>query len=157
MTVKSCFLFFLSVFFPVFVLANGLSFKCAEIGKPDDNLKLVYSNSVLETDWYEADSDSVSFGGVVSNKINYLFWHRQYYAKIVAIYGSDSINETLRYLRKKYGHPFQSKNRIYGWIADDKIILSRRFSLHLGQVEIYCRDLYEKKHNLNDLENGARP
>jgi len=149
---------FLLFFFPFSVFAEPTNFKCGESAKNTNNLNLAYTNITLNVEWYEPiDEEPSTIESVSSYKINYLFWNKKYYAKIISLLGASDINESLRYLRSTYGSPFRSKNNIYGWINDSQIILSRRFSLNLGQIEFYCKELYLEKFDIKELQNGAKP
>lgn len=118
--------------------------KCHQHISTQPKLKLVYTNVSLFFYWYRCDNASIKFGDVKSDLVNYLFMSKWFFGKVVAIYGSEDINEVLRFLQKEHGGPFRIKNRTYTWLTNDKVIFVKRFSLHLAQVEILCRELYAK-------------
>ena len=138
----------LLIVFPSFGVADLTSLKCEQKIDDFDNLELAYTNITLDIKWYQADSDPTIDGKVVSGNVNLLFWNKLYYGKVISLYGTDAINNVLRHLQKENGNPIQrDRERVYQWITEDKIILIKRFSLHLGQVEAYCKELYEKRYD----------
>lgn len=132
---------------PLISQADDTQFFCGDKYIEKANLKLVYINTTFDVNWYELNKDSFQFGKYTSNRINYLFVKDEYYAKVISILGSDNITEVLRYLNSNLGSPYRNDKKVFGWMKGDTIILHRRFSLHLSQVEIYCIDMYLKKYD----------
>lgn len=128
-------------------------------------MQLEYIDRTLSLKWYKIDNATATFGDIESNVVNYLFWDDKFYGKVCAIIGKDNINEILRYFKKEveriyadkpegavFKEPTKGKDGSYVYIEPDRIIIVRRFSVHLGQVEILCRELFEKRTGMIEEE-----
>ena len=142
---------------PLISQADEKQFICGNKYTEKTNLKLVYTNTIFDINWYELDRDSFQFEKYTSNRINYLFLKDKYYAKVISIFGSENITEVLRYLNSNFGSPYRNDKKVFGWMKGDTIILHRRFSLHLSQVEIYCIDMYLKRYdkNIDEIQDDS--
>lgn len=120
-------------------------FECGHEVKNYDNLKLAYINATFNTEWYELKSYSERIGEITAKKVNFIFWNKKYMGRVIPLFGSDQINYALRHFKKIYGDSHKNiQEKYYLWMTADEIINVRRFSLQLGQIEIYCRQYFEE-------------
>ena len=120
-------------------------------------MELEHIDRTLAFKWYKIDGAKAKFGNVESEVVNYVFLQDKFYGKVCAIVGKDNINELLRYFSKEleriyeeqaemevFKQPVELRDRSYAFIKPDEVIIVKRFSVHLGEVQIICRDLFEK-------------
>lgn len=134
---------------------NGI--KCGTNISELKHLEVEYITTTFETKWYKDKKNETKFGTVEPATSNYIFCRDEYYGKVYSIVGKDNINEVLRYFikeiehiyekipdKKIFAHPIKRKDGSFVFLEPEKAIIVRRFSLHLGQVSVLCRDLWEK-------------
>lgn len=94
---------------------------------------------------YEQDGDHVSFGPLESDLVTYVAWKGTYYGTIIPICGEDMFHAVLRSFENttRYGHPISNNTtRTIVWLSDSFVFRLTRFSYHLGQLEIFCRERF---------------
>lgn len=47
-----------------------------------------------------------------------------------------------------FEHPIGGKDGSWVFVEPDQVIIYKRFSVHLGQIHILCRDMWEKAMDL---------
>ena len=79
-----------------------------------------------------------------------LIWKDKFLGIAIDIYKKDDYNELIRYFEKKYRTTIRSdKNKKLIWITDNEVIIVNRFTTHLAQVQILCKELYDNMKGLN--------
>jgi hypothetical protein len=133
------------------------NFACGQPAPAAAGLQLEYTDIPRLLSWYRGANQRQDFGGVISDRVSYLFLNGQFYGKLCPIVGQDHINAVLRFFRQElerihaekpdagaFRHPIERRDDSWVFVEPDVIVIVRRFSVHLGQVEILCRDLYER-------------
>ena len=121
------------------------------------HFSMEFGDPSLTLRYYKIDGAVARFGDVETDIVNYLFWNNKFYGKICAIIGNENINEILRYFTREietlyanqpdnsiFIQPIKRKDGSWLFIEPTKVIIVHRYSVHLGQVEILCKDLWEK-------------
>lgn len=121
-------------------------------------LQLEYTDIPRLLTWFTAPDPRQDLGGVISGHVSYLFWDGRFYGKVCPIVGQHQINAVLRFFRQElkriytgqpeagaFRHPVERRDDAWVFIQPELIVIVRRFSVHLGQVEILCRDAYERR------------
>ena len=94
---------------------------------------------------YERKSDYASFGPLESNLVTYVAWRNTYYGTIIPICGEDVFHAVMRSFENSalYGQPISNnKTRTIVWLSDPFVFRLTRFSYHLGQLEVLCRERF---------------
>lgn len=131
-----------SIFTPAYASDSYIGdLKCRQNVNSIDGLILEYMNPTMSMQWHKIDDEDYEIFNVKFAHGNYVFRGPATFAKVATVQGKDKIHHLLRSFQKKYG----SLERVKGehsciWETEERTILLRRFSVHLGQVEIYCRD-----------------
>jgi hypothetical protein len=143
--------------------------KCSQDISTIKYLELEYIDRSMTMKWYKIDNTRAKFGNVESDIISYIFWDNKFYGKECSIIGKDAINMVLRFFKEQveasyedkpelqvFAHPIQRKDGSWVFLKADEVIIIRRFSVHLGQVQILCRKLWENITGLSDLHNQRK-
>lgn len=97
---------------------------------------------------YRKETDQITIGEVTFSGISYLFLHNKFYGIAIDIISEDDFNKTIRYLGNKYGSVYRYKEKKESWwFTADEVIIVKRFSTHLAQLQIFCRKMFA-------IENG---
>ncbi len=128
-------------------------------------LELDHIGLTLAKEWYKKENETEVFGNVKSDIVNYLFLKKKFFGKVYAIIGKENINEILRYFTKEVEHIYANdeENRVFSkpierrdgawiFIEPEKIIIFKRYTVHLGQLEILCRSKYEEISGVGKFE-----
>ena len=129
-------------------------------GQTIDTLKdieIEYIDPTFTYEWCVVPNPKGSFRDVEVAKESYLFLHKKFYGKILAITGNDDLNQILRRLRSDltgkyennttapiFANPINRKEGSWVFIEPDQVIIYKRYSVHLGEIEILCRKMWEE-------------
>jgi hypothetical protein len=125
--------------------------KCSQNVSEVDGLILDATKGAnFEKKEYRIKNDFIQIGEVKSNLISYLFWNDRFLGIAIDIFKKDDYNKIIRHFNQKYGPVIRSdKNKSLIWLTDDAIIIVNRFSTHLAQAQVLCRELYNEMHGLD--------
>ncbi len=124
-------------------------FQCSQAISEMAGLKLDMADSTFTKKEYRREGDNIKLGPVVSNYVSYLSLDDKFYGISVDIIGKENINAVWRWLAGVYGPVIRSdRNRKSIFYNDNIVIIATRFSTHLGQVRIFCKDMYVTAHDL---------
>jgi len=131
--------------------------------------ELEYANPTFAVKWYKIGDTKQKFGTIESNIVNYLFLEGKFYGKVFGIIGKDNINGILRFFKEELKRVYEAENsskifvdpirrRDGSWLymKPNQVVIVSRFSLHLGQVQILCREAWENytgNFQENDVKN----
>lgn len=125
----------------------------------------IHSNLVTQQNWYEVDGTKFKISEVESDVVAFKFWGSSFYGIEIGITGKDKINHVLRYLKAKaekiymndpensfFSNPITNSDHEYGFVFPSEVVILKRFSVNLGQVEVICRDQYFKFEGIDNPE-----
>jgi len=127
---------------------------CSDNLSDYDDFTYVYLADDFHTEFYTKVDAKIKFGDHMFNKVLYIFKDKKFYGKQIPVCSNQEFHDLLRYFQKTYGDISYSKKHSYGWMLDDKWIFIKRFSYHLGEVNIVCRKQFEKILGIN-LKTGV--
>lgn len=151
-----CVLFWLSPF----AEARGDDFhnkRCGEPIKNRQDLTLAtvdVINPSFET--YEKENDRIKVGTIDSNLVRYVYIDKKFYGVKIPVVNAENINNAIRDFQANHGHYVRGEKSGTGFIVgNDRVIVINRFSHHLAQVSIYCKDKFlERLKSPSDIEDG---
>ncbi len=157
---------FLILLLPQVTQANYLNrFKCRQNISTIKNASLEFIQVESNMKWYKIGDSVAKFGEVESNIVSYMFLGGVFYGEDIGIIGNDNINKLLRYFRNKVETLYKDQNKFavftrqierkdgsWVFIMPDEVIIIRRFSVHLGQVQVLCRDLWAEYAGVPELK-----
>ncbi len=119
-------------------------FVCEQDISTSKDLTPVYMNTSMTITWYEKDGgDTIMIGDFRTELVDYIFWKGTFYGKTIAIAGAENINTVLRFLQDSYGQPVSNfKKNVTLWRTDTYVFHLTRFSYHLSQMDILCKDMF---------------
>ena len=122
--------------------------KCAQNVSEVEGLILDATKGTnFEKKEYRIKNDLIQIGEVKSNLISYLFWNDRFFGITIDIFKKEDYNKIIRYFNEKHGPVIRSdKNKSLIWLTENAVIIVNRFSTHLSQVQVLCRDLYNEMH-----------
>ena len=140
-------------------------FKCHQNISTIENASLEFIQVESNMKWYKIGNSIAKFGEVESSIVSYMFLGGVFYGEEVGIIGNENINKLLRYFKKKvetvykdqneflvFTRPIERKDGSWVFIMPDEVIIIRRFSVHLCQVQVLCRDLWAEYAGVPELK-----
>jgi hypothetical protein len=136
-------------------------FNCGQAIDTINNVEIEYIDPTFTYKWCAVHNPKNRFRDIEVAEESYLFLKDKFYGKILAITGKDNLNALLRHLKKNltgkyeenvndnfFQHPIDFKDGSWVFIEPDQVIIYKRYSVHLGQIHILCRDMWEKAMDL---------
>ena len=167
---KTIFAIVLILTFPQISNGEYLSrFQCRQNISTIKNAIPEYTQLEARMTWYKIDEPLVKFGSVESDIVSYKFWGDYFYGMEVGIVGKENINELLRYFKKEaeriynnnadlemFSKPIRNKGDEWLFLMPNEVIILKRFSVNLGQLEVVCRARYFKFIGVSDPVNSQK-
>ena len=162
--ILACFILYV----PEIFSAENISVNCGSNISEYPNLEIEYTDLSFSYKWCKTDDQTIKFGDVETLTSNLLFWNDQFFARVYSVVGNDNINRVLRYfkneLEKKwqekpeaefFKYPVQRKDKTWVFIEPDRVVRLVRYSVHLSQIEVLCKSMWEKtiEKQLQEKEN----
>jgi hypothetical protein len=130
-----------------------------ELKYPD----VLYVDETFTFYWYKSNNTHERIGCIDSEYTSYIFLNDRFFGKVYAITGNDNINKVLRFFTDELEalykddpknsvlkNPLHRKDGSWLFVIPGKIVIIRRYSLHLARVEILCKELWEKRKGITD-------
>lgn len=130
------------------------------------DVEIEYIDPTFTYKWCAVQNPKGSFRDVEVAKESYLFVNDKFYGKILSITEKDNLNTLLRRLKrdltgkyeenvndKFFQHPIDGQDGSWVFVEPDQVIIYKRYSVHLGHIQILCRNMWEKAMGLTLEQN----
>lgn len=167
--IKILFTIFILTFIPLNTKAEYLNrFQCRQNISTIENATLEYIKLGSSMTWYRLENSKMKFGDFESDIVSYMFWGDIFYGIEIGVIGNENISNLIRFFHHEsvriyknepdleiFTYPAERKDGSWVYIFPDEVVIVRRFSVHLGQVQVLCRDLWAEHADVPELKKKS--